>query len=135
NPGQATGAKQPCQAHRITPVGLDPFAGLLRDRGGRDDGAVVTQTSNLAVQPVPRRTRFVTEMQLLVAARQLSDHPLDRQRRTVDLAEIPDLTLATDIGDRYRRLLLRRVKCGECFAILLPGTPSLPSAPVVPPRH
>src|SRR5207237_2969616 len=34
-------------------------------------------------------------MQLLVAARQLSDHPLDRQRRTVDLAEIPDLTLAT----------------------------------------
>ena len=96
---------------------------------------MVTQTSNLAVQPVPRRTRFVTEMQLLVAARQLSDHPLDRQRRTVDLAEIPDLTLATDIGDRYRMLLLRRVKPDERFAILLHGPPSVHEARLGPPSN
>jgi hypothetical protein len=53
NRRQLTGAKQPCQRHCITPVGLDPFAGLLRDQGWRDDGAVVTQSANLAIQPVP----------------------------------------------------------------------------------
>src|SRR6266446_1683085 len=74
-------------------------------------------------------------MQLLVAARQLSGHPLDRQRRTVDLAEIPDLTLATDIGDRYRMLLLRRVKPDERFAILLHGPPSVHEARLGPPSN
>src|SRR5207248_9811218 len=36
------------------------------------------------------------------------DDPLDRRRRAVDLAQIPDFTLATNIGDRHRVLLLRR---------------------------
>jgi hypothetical protein len=51
NRRQLTGRQKPCQRHRITPVGLDPVARFLRDQGGRDDAAVVTQSANLTVQP------------------------------------------------------------------------------------
>jgi hypothetical protein len=38
-------------------------------------------------------------MQRRVALRQLAEPLLDRRRRAVDLAKIPDLTVAPDIGD------------------------------------
>ena len=43
--------------------------------------------------------------------------------------------LATDIGDRYRVLLLRRVKPDERFAILLHGPPSVHEARLGPPKQ
>src|SRR3984893_4746706 len=94
------------------------------------------QSANLAVQPVPRRTRFVAEVQLLVAARRhLSDHPLDCRGRAVDLAQIPDLALATDIGDRHCVLLFRCVKPDKGFAILLHGPRSVHEARLGPPEQ
>jgi hypothetical protein len=62
-------------------------------------------------------------MQPRVALRQLANHPLDRRRRAVDLAKIPDLTVVPAIGNRHRVLLLRRVKPNKDFAMLLHGPP------------
>src|SRR5512144_3076477 len=132
---QLAGAKQPRKRHCVTPVGLDPLAGLAWDQRGRDNRAVMTQSLNLAVQPVPRWTSFVADMQRRITLRQLADQLLDRRRRAVDLAKLPDLTVAPDIGDRYRVLLLRRVKSDEGFAILLHGPPSVHETRLGPPEH
>jgi hypothetical protein len=102
---------------------------------GRDNRAVVTQSLNLAVQPVPRRTGFVADMQRRITLRQLADQLLDCRRRAVDLAKIPDLTVAPGIGDRHRMLLLRRVKSDKRFTISLHGPPSVHEARLGPPEQ
>jgi hypothetical protein len=56
--------------------------------------------------------------ELLVAARQLSDHPLDRRGRAVDLAGIPDLTLRRS-GVRRGMGLYRQVEVWVTTAPLL----------------
>src|SRR5262252_1201472 len=48
NRRQITGAQQPSQCHGIAPVGLDPLARALWRQRGRDDDAVVTQSTDLA---------------------------------------------------------------------------------------
>jgi len=95
----------------------------------------VTQGANLAVQPIPRRTGFVANTQRRVSLRQLAEHLLDRRRRAVDLAEIPNLTFTTDIGDRHRVLLLRRIERNKEFAIFLHGPPSVHEARLGPPEQ
>jgi len=74
-------------------------------------------------------------MQRRVMLRRFADQLLDRRRRAVDLAKIPDLTVAPDIGDRHRVLLLRRVKSDEGFAILLHGPPAVHEARLGPPEQ
>jgi len=48
---QLTGAQKLRQAHGITPIGLDPITGLLRDQRRRNHAAAVTKTLNLPVSP------------------------------------------------------------------------------------
>jgi hypothetical protein len=114
---QFTRAKEPRKRHRVTSVGFDPLARLLRDQRWRDDSAVMTQGPHLAVQSLSCRTGFVADVQPVVAIRQLADHFLDRRRRAVDLTKISDLTFAADIGDGHSVLLFHRVNPDECFTI------------------
>src|SRR6516225_8677356 len=74
-------------------------------------------------------------MQLLVAARQLSDHPLDCRGRAVDLAQIPISPSRPTSANRHCVLLLRRVKPDKGFAILLHGPPSVHEARLGPPEQ
>jgi hypothetical protein len=57
-----------------------------------------------------------SDMRRHMTLHQLANQLLDRRWRAVDLSKIPDLTIAPDIGDRHRVLLLRRVKSDEGFA-------------------
>jgi hypothetical protein len=93
------------------------------------------QTADLAVQAVSQRACFVAEMQLLVATRQLPDHPLHRRRRAVDLANVAYLPIALALGNRHRVLLLGAVKSNKGFAILLHGSPSVHEARLGPPEQ
>src|SRR6516164_198160 len=81
NRRQIPGAQQASQCHGIAPVGLDPLARSLWHQRGRNHDAVVTQSTHLAVKPIPRRARFIAEIKLFVAAGQLSDHPLTSPRK------------------------------------------------------
>jgi hypothetical protein len=76
---------QPRKRDRVTPIGLHPFARLLRNQRWRNDRTVVAESLDLAVQPVSGRAGFVADVQLCVAPCQLADHLLNRCRRTVDL--------------------------------------------------
>jgi len=133
--GQLTGTEQPRKGDRVAPVGLDPIAWLAWDQGRRHDRAVVTQSLDLAVQPVPGRTGFIANVQLCIARRKLAEHLCHRRRRAVDLTEISDLPVAPAIGDRHRMLVLRRVKANKSFAILLHGPPSVHEARLGPPEQ
>src|SRR5215472_2561623 len=97
-------------ALRIAPVGLDPLARSLWHQRGRDQDAVVTQSTDLTVKPIPRRARFIAEIKLLVAAGQLSEHSFNRRRRAIDLAQISNFTIAARIGYRQCVLVLRCVR-------------------------
>src|SRR5215471_3612570 len=88
-----------------------------------------------AEAPIPGRARFVAEMQPLIATGQLADDSFDRRRRTVDLAQIPDFTLSTGIGDRHRMLVLRRINPDKRFVILLHDPPSVHEARLGPPEQ
>src|SRR5262244_4613 len=89
---------------------------------------VVTESPDLAVKPIPGRTRFVAEMQPLIATGQLADDSSDRRRRAVDLAQIPDFTLSAGIGDRHRMLVLSRINPDKRFVILFHGPSSVNEA-------
>ena len=106
-PGQLAGPMQPRQRHRIAPVGLDPLARPLRDQRRSNHQAVMAESLDLPIQPVPGRPRLVAEMQLAIAAGQLADQPLHRRRRTRYIAEKPHLAGAPAIGNRHRMLRLR----------------------------
>jgi hypothetical protein len=109
---------QPRQCDRIAPVGLDPLARPLRDQRWSDHQAGVTESLDLAIEPISGRSRLITEMQLAVAARQLAHQPLHCRRQTRHLAEKAHLPAAPAIGNRHHVLRLRRVECDKSFAIL-----------------
>ena len=58
------------QSEGIPAIGLDVFARPLGDQGGGDDGTIMPESSDLAMQAIASRPRFITEQQLLVLARQ-----------------------------------------------------------------
>src|SRR5215470_5624780 len=89
NRGQFSCAKQPRQGHRIASVGLDPVSRLLGNQRRRHHSALVTQRYNLPIEPITRWSSFVADPYLLILACQLLDHPLNRRRCAIDLAEIP----------------------------------------------
>jgi hypothetical protein len=60
---------------------------------------------------------FITNPCLLILACQLLDHPLDRRRCGIDLAEIPCLPITTGIDNGKCVLLLGRINPDENFAI------------------
>src|SRR5437667_2621443 len=84
--------QQPRQADRIAPVRLDALARTLGDQRGRNDIAAVAELDDLPVKPVAGRPGFVAEMQTRMLFLQLAREALDRRRRRLDLAEIPDLS-------------------------------------------
>src|SRR5215468_11237856 len=122
NRGQFSCAKQPRQGHRIASVGLDPVSRLLGNQRRRHHSALVTQRYNLPIEPITRWSSFVADPYLLILACQLLDHPLNRRRCAIDLAEIPYLPITTGIGNGNCVLLLCRINPDENFAILSPGS-------------
>src|SRR5579864_7230860 len=106
---QFASSVQPRKRDRVTAIGLHPIAWLLRNERGCDDRTIVPERLDLSVKPVSGGTCFVANVQLCVALGQLADHLLDGRRRTIDLAEIPNLATTATLRDRQRMLPLRRV--------------------------
>src|ERR1700691_1674778 len=108
---------QACERHRISTIGLNPLAWLLRNQRWCNDRAVMPESRHLAIQSVSGRTGFVADVQLPVTIRQLADRLLNSRRRAIELANIPNLPVAPAIGNRQCMLLLGCVQPDECFAI------------------
>lgn len=118
NPGELTSPMQPRKRDRVSPVGLDPLTRALRDQSWRNDHAVMTESLDLAIQPVPNRAGLKADMQPTIAARQLLDDLLDPRRRVLDISKKSDLASAAAFGDRNRMLRFGNVKRHKGFAIL-----------------
>jgi hypothetical protein len=101
--------QQPRQADRIAPVRLDALTRTFRDQRGRNDIAAVAELDELAVKPVTGRAGLVAEMQARMLSLQLAHEALDRRRRRLDLAEIPDLSIPSAFGDRNCVLGFRHI--------------------------
>src|SRR5215218_4198951 len=98
---------------RVAPVRLHPVARLARDERGRDDRAGMAEGDDQSVQPVPRRTGLVAEVQPVVLRRQPRHEPPHALRRGVELAEIADLPVPSLVGHGHRVAQLRRVDPDE----------------------
>lgn len=85
----------------------------------------MTKIADLPAQSVTRRSGLETDVQSIILLSQLLDRPLYRRRIILDLAEKPDLALATALCNRQRVFFLGYIKCNERFAI-----PSLGSSSV-----
>src|SRR5205823_6416418 len=64
-----------------------------------------------------------------------SAYLLDRRWRTIDLAEVSNLPIASAIGDGHGVPLLCRAEPDKCFATLLHGPPSVHEARLGPPEQ
>jgi hypothetical protein len=126
--GQLAGPVQPRQRDRVAPVGLDPLARPFWDQRRSDHQAIVAESPNLAIKPVPRRPGLKADMQSAVARRQSLDRPLDRSRAVFDLAEKPDFPGPASLRERHRVFLLGDVKSDKNFAMLSHGPPSVHEA-------
>jgi hypothetical protein len=116
---------QPRQADRIAPVRLDALARPFGDQRGRNDIAAVAERCDLAVKPVAGRAGFVAEMQARIFALQLAHEALHGRRRRLDLAEIPDLSVASAFGNRDRVFGFRHIDTDVKNVIFCHG-PSFP---------
>ena len=70
---QLASAVKPRQGNGIPAIGLDVFARPLGDQGRCDDGTIMPESSDLEMQAIASRPRFIAEQQLLVLASQLVD--------------------------------------------------------------
>jgi hypothetical protein len=128
HPCQLAGPVQSRQGDRVAPVRLNPLAGALRDQSRSDHQAIVAESPNLAIKPVPRRPGLKADMQSAVALRQSLDRPLDRSRAVFDVAEKPDFPRPASLRERHRVFLLGDVKSDKNFAMLSHGPPSVHEA-------
>ena len=118
--GQLTGPMQPrLQYHRIAPVVLtrSPYRFGI-NAGATTPGKSMPECRDLAIQPVPGRTRLVAEMQLAIAASQLRINRSTAAGRPRYLAEKPHLAAAPTVGNRDHMLGFRHVEGDKRFAIL-----------------
>jgi len=79
------------QLLRIAPIGLDPLAWLAWNHRRRGDGTLVSQTGELAINPVPAAARFITEVKLTVPCKLLR-HLGQGFRRVRNHADEPNRT-------------------------------------------
>ena len=75
-------------------IGLDVLAGPLGDQGRCDDGTIMPESSDLAMQAIACRPRFIAKQQLLELASQLVCQPLYCVWCVLDFTEKPDFALA-----------------------------------------
>src|SRR3954471_4446127 len=104
--GQLAGPVEPGQGQGIPAVGLHALAGALRDQGGCDDGTLMPERRDLALQAIAGRTRLVAEQHFAVSAGQLADEAPHRLWGVVDLAQEADLALTALLGQGDRDLQL-----------------------------
>ena len=122
--GQLAGPEQAYQLHGVAAVGLHPLAGPARDQGRCDDGAVVSEPLDQTLQPVARRPGLVAEAKPRARPLKLVHETTDGSRIRGDLAEIPDLTIASAFRHRNGVAVLRYVHSDENLAIVDHGSPS-----------
>lgn len=111
--------------HRVPPVRLDAFARSLRDQRRGDDDALMAKRDNLAVQTVAGRPRLIAKAKFSLTFRQPVHYALNRRRGTVDVAEEPQLPVATGLGKGHGNLTLRGIQTNKNVAILVHGSSSL----------
>jgi hypothetical protein len=107
--------QQPGQRQCVAPVGLHPLARSTRDQRWRNHRAAMSHRKDLSVQTTARRSVFVAKVQRLVAVSELA-HQLGNAIRCIGkLAEIPNLSLPTGLGDRNRVLRLGGIDPDKYF--------------------
>src|SRR5215218_9382397 len=93
----------------------------------------MAKSLDLPIQAVAGRTRFVADVQSLIAAGQLAHQLGNGIWRVLELAEVADLTVASGLGNRDRILQLGRVDPDECHTRFLHGSPSVQRGVIRPP--
>src|SRR6185503_11975692 len=93
-----TGAMEPGQGEGIPAIGLDALTRPLRDQRGSDNGAVVPESGDLALQPIAGRPGLVAEQQPGILAGELGNQPPHRLWGMVDVAQEAYLALAPVFG-------------------------------------
>ena len=68
---QLAGAVKSRQSEGIPAIGLNVFARPLGNQGRRDDGTIMPESSDLAMQAIASRPSFIAEQQFLLLAGQL----------------------------------------------------------------
>src|SRR3979409_1771184 len=110
---------------QIFHVGFACTAGV---QGRRDDRTLLPEGSDLAMQAIASRPRFIAEQQLLVLASQLVYRAPYRVWRVVDVAEKPDFAMAALFGQGHGDLPLGSIKTDKDPDILLHGSSPVPEA-------
>jgi len=105
---EITTPQQPRELQRVTLIGFDFIAGLCGDQRRRHDHAVNTQSGQLTVQRVARRTGLVGDAQLDLRATQPRHQLAHRRRLGVEFAVTGGRTGL--LGDRHRNTGLMHVQ-------------------------
>src|SRR5215469_10235552 len=124
-----------CQSKGIPTIGLYVFTRPLGDQGRCDDGTIVSESSDLAMQAVASRPRLITEQQLQVFTTQFSYQALHRVWSIVDIAEKADFALAAFFGQRHGDLQLGGIKTDKDSAGFLHVSSPVSEARRRPSRH
>ena len=105
--GQITRAHQAREGDRIAPVGLDPVTGPLGNQRRSHHEARDLLAPQVAIQPVPARSRLVNEHEVFALRLQLPDELVEIAVPRTDGSVRHSLRsrLAVDIGNRDRILV------------------------------
>jgi hypothetical protein len=106
---QLAGTVQPSQAQAVSPVGLDPFAGLARNQRWRHHRTVVTGRHNPPVQLISARASLVAQPQPLAHGTQPRQQSFHCLGTILDLSPIARLPAAL-VRHRYADLFLVHIQ-------------------------
>src|SRR5207245_11428078 len=96
------------QVHRISPVGLDSSAALLRYQRGRHYLACQSLPRQVPIQVITTWSRFINEAQLFSRTCQFAHYSIQRVQLSIDAPIAPHLSVAALLsrGDLDRLFVL-----------------------------
>src|SRR4051794_31090000 len=92
---------------------------------GRNHITGMAEGADVPVKPISSWTSLIANVEGFVLALQLSQEPLNRRRRGLDLAEIAHLPLSTALRDGHGVLGFGRIEADVSYSMVVHGPSSL----------